>query len=245
MLDRRHVIPAHFQFLKKVNQGFVEGWFEASESLKYRSLQLTGDEKRLQKLCKCRLFGPGRLTLDMLGCEAEVLPLAIERFSGNTTMLLFENAAPFMVARGILKEMDTPGIGCLGYGAGKQVIKSVGYLSMIEPPMKSVLYVGDLDAEGIQLAADLKRLSRHVTIMPATLFHRAMITAAAEFGWAKGRPVKEKQRRHLAESVLGFVDDSVRGKCAQLISSGRRIPEEVLSQATMRRILSSRRSAGT
>ena len=53
----------------------VEGWFEASEPLKYRSLQLTGDEKRLQKLCKCRLFGPGRLTLDMLGCEATDLSL--------------------------------------------------------------------------------------------------------------------------------------------------------------------------
>ncbi len=239
VLDRRHVIPSHFQFLKKVNQGLVEGWFEASEPLKYRSLQLTGDEKRLQKLCKCRLFGTGRLTLDMLGCVAEVLPLAIERFSGNATMLLFENAAPFIVVRGILKEMNNTGIGCLGYGAGKQVIKSVGYLSMIEPPVGSVLYVGDLDAEGIQLAADIKRISSHVTILPATSFHRAMIGAAAELGSANGWPVKEKQPRQVAKSVLGFVDDSVRSKCAQLISSGRRIPEEVLSQATLRRILSS------
>lgn len=238
VLDRRHVIPGHFQFLKKVHQGLVEGWFEASEPLKYRSLQLTGDEKRLQKLCKCRLFGPGRLTLAMLGCKAEVLPLAIERFCGNSTMLLFENAAPFMVARGILKEMDNTGIGCLGYGAGKQVIKSVGYLSMIEPPVERVLYVGDLDAAGIQLAADIERLSRHVTILPATSFHRAMIDAAAELGSANGWPVKEKQPRQVAEFVLGFVDDSVRSECAQLISSGRRIPEEVVSRATMRRILS-------
>ena len=116
----------------------------------------------------------------MLGCEAEVLPLAIERFCGNSTTLLFENAAPFMVARGILKQMDNTGIGCLGYGAGKQVIKSVGYFSMIQPPVESVLYVGDLDAEGIQLAADVKRLSRHVTILPAT-----SSVSCSDRSWAK------------------------------------------------------------
>jgi hypothetical protein len=239
VLDRQHVTPDHFGFLRKVNQGLVEGWFDHLEPFKYRSLQLTGDEKRLQVLCKCRLFGPGRLSLDLLGCEAEVLPLAVERFGEKPTMLLFENAAPFMVARSILKVMDNNAFGCLGYGGGKQMVKSVGYLSMIEPPVESVLYVGDLDAEGIQLAANIGRLSSQVEIHPATSFHRAMIDAASELGHASGWPVKEKQPRQAAESALQFVDAAVRGKCAQLISSGHRIPEEVLSRFKMQQILSS------
>lgn len=240
VLERRHLNSSHFQFLQKINQGLVEGWFETSEAFKYRSLQLTGHEKRLQQLCRCRLFGPGRLTLDMLGCEAEVLPLAIERFGGDSTMLLFENAAPFIVARGILKQMNnTGGIGCLGYGAGKQVIKSIGYLSMIAPRVESVRYVGDLDAEGIQLAADLEQHSKHIKILPATSFHLAMLNAAAELGSANGWPVQKNQPHQVAESVIGFVDASVRNQCVQLISSGHRIPEEVLSRSTMRRLLSS------
>ena len=237
VLERTHLIPSHYEFLKTVNQGLVEGWFAQSETLKYRSLQLTGDEKRLQKLRKCRLFGPGRLSLELLGCEQEVLPLAYERFSDERTMVLFENAAPFIAAQSILKVVDNAEIGCIGYGAGKQMVKSVGYLPMIAPRLETVFYVGDLDAEGIQLAADIKRLSKDVEVQPATRFHRAMIDAAADLGFADGWAIKN-QRRHVAESALGFMDHSVRAKCAQLISTGHRIPEEVIPRGILRHLLS-------
>ena len=119
----RSLSPDHFAFLKRVNEGLVEGWFERPECFKYRSLQLTGDEKRLESLLGGTLFGPGCLTLEMLGCLPDALPLAVEQLSSKPGMLVFENAAPFMLARSIAAKTH-PRVGRLAWGAGTQVLRT-------------------------------------------------------------------------------------------------------------------------
>jgi hypothetical protein len=54
------------------------GRFTEPTPLKYRSLELTGDDKRLQALAETTLFGPGWLTLELLG-PFQRLPLVVER----------------------------------------------------------------------------------------------------------------------------------------------------------------------
>lgn len=244
VLERRHVRLEHVEFLKRVNRGLIEGWFDVVENLKYRSLQLTGDEKRLQQLIRSKLFGPRKLTLDLLGCEEEVLPIAIDRVSEASTMLMFENAAPFMLARKLLRELVADGsrvcVGCVAYGAGKQVAKSAGYLTTVEPKVNRVLYVGDLDAEGIQIAADLKRASVAVEVQPATAWHSAMFESAAELSSPEGWPVKDDQPHVISATAMAFIDPSVRSACERLIHNGRRIPEEAISHNWMRRLLANR-----
>jgi len=136
-VSRRYVAPTQIDFLVRVNRGLAEGWFSHLESLKYRSLQLTGDEKRLTKFAKTKLFGPGKLCFDLLGCESETLPIAIERVSAHPTMLMFENAAPFLVAQRIVRTTlargETLELGAIAYGAGKQVVKSASYLGILQP----------------------------------------------------------------------------------------------------------------
>lgn len=237
VLKRRHIDAGDVEFLLRVNQGLVEGWFDEKEPFKYRSLQLTGDEKRLARLVCSALFGLDKLSLDMLGCEKEVLPLATERISPEPTMLLFENAAPFMVARSILRESPATRIGCLGYGAGNQVIKSIGYFSMIEPPVREILYVGDLDSEGVQIAAAVSEASKEVPVRPATEFHRAMFEAAATLGAPNGWLVKESMWNGPSDTALEFLDIEIRSRAAQLLNAGRRIPEEVISHSLMRCVL--------
>lgn len=238
ILDRRHIAPVQVEFLKRVNQGLVEGWFETREALKYRSLQLADDEKRLQKFARTKLFASDKLSLEFLGCDRETLPIAVERISDHPTILMFENAAPFMVARQVLRECKAlqaqVQIGGVAYGAGKQVVKSVAYLPTLAPKVETVLYVGDLDAEGLQIAAELKRLSEHVAVQPATTFHAAMLRSAADLNAPNGWPSKEGQSRVLSRSVLSFVDSSLRSTCERLVQGGCRIPEEVLSQKWMR-----------
>lgn len=242
VLERRFISVQHVGFLRRVNQGIVEGWFEESEPLKYRSLQLTGDEKLLQKFAKTKLFGIGKLSLAFLGCEAEVLPIAFDRTSDAPIMLMFENAAPFMLARRVAREMLSSGrssqFGTIAYGAGKQVVKSAEYLPAIEPEVETVLYVGDLDAEGLQLAAELKDRSDAVSVQPATAFHAAMLQSAAELGAADGWPAKDGQPRAIARRALDFPDPSIRDACARIVQMGKRIPEEVLSTKWMRRLMS-------
>src|SRR5690606_12698864 len=50
VLQRRHIGAGDVEFLLRVNQGLVEGLFSEKEPFKYRSLQLTGNEKRLARL---------------------------------------------------------------------------------------------------------------------------------------------------------------------------------------------------
>jgi hypothetical protein len=237
VLQRRYLSNAEIAFLLRVNQGLVEGWFNETEPFKYRSLQLTGDEKRLAVLAGGALFGPNKLNLEMLGCQAEVLPLAVERISSEPTMLLFENAAPFMLARSIQWEVPHSPIGCLGYGAGKQMIKSVRYLSLIQPKLRDIIYVGDLDGEGIQLAATVSRLSTEVPVRAATQFHLAMFEAAARLGSIDGWPVKDDQARTISDTALQFLDSSIRASASKLVEAGRRIPEEVISRSSMHQLL--------
>ncbi len=233
MFQLRTLAADQFEFLKRVHDGLVEGWFEQFECFKYRSLQLTGDEKRLESLHKGMLFAPGRLTLEMLGCESEALPLATEHFSSQPTLLIFENAAPFMLARKTLAKTAQPRIGRVAYGAGKQVLKAVPYFEMIQPALTEILYVGDLDAEGMMIAADLQRLSKSIPVLPATEFHHAMLASAAQLGAADGWAAKGEPPLDVANTVIAFLAPEVGLTVATLIAAGRRIPEEVLSHSAM------------
>jgi len=116
--------------------------------MKYRSLQLTGDEKRLATWMGTSLFGPGRLTLPLLGCLPDVLPLAWEAVGDGGRMVIFENAGPFVVARGVLAGMSDRPFDLVGYGAGGSIVASLGHLLTIEPRPTSIAYVGDLDRAG-------------------------------------------------------------------------------------------------
>lgn len=241
ILERRHICREHVEILKRVHRCLGDDSFKTSEPLKYRSLQLTGNEKLLGRLSASRLFGPGRLSWELLGCQPEILPIAIERISDGPVLLLFENAAPFMVARQVLKSCDASSIGgrlgCIGYGAGKQMVKSIGYLSMLEPAIEAVLYVGDLDAEGIQLAAEIGHLSQKIPIQPATAFHEAMFQCARHLGAETGWPMKELQPRQISDCALSAIGAPHRDRCRTLVELGHRIPEEVIPHREMRRLV--------
>ena len=79
-------------FLRRVHDGLVHGLFRESAPLKYRSLQLTGDEKRLALLATTSMFADGQLSLEKLGCLPDALPLAWEAVGEGGRMVVFENA---------------------------------------------------------------------------------------------------------------------------------------------------------
>src|SRR5579859_751344 len=65
-------------FLKCIQKALIQGTFQKRAPLKYRSLQLTGSEKRLGELVRTALFKRGRLSLELLGCVPDIPPLALE-----------------------------------------------------------------------------------------------------------------------------------------------------------------------
>ena len=217
----------HLVFLHAVQRGLVEGWFTVRAPLKYRSLQLTGDEKRLEAYLGSQLFAEGRLSLEVLNCDGPWLPLAWERVSDNPRLIIFENAGSFLVAWRVLKKIANPPFGMVAYGGGFQVLRTIPYLAQMPPP-EVIHYVGDLDAEGVSIGALFARQvgeAKVTAVVPATEVHAAMFHAAAELGKPTGWPARGKSRS--MNDGLWLAPEIV-DRIRQIIERGNRIPEEVL-----------------
>ena len=214
-------------FLTRVQQAIVEGLFAQRAPFKYRSLQLTGNEKRLATLLGTQLFGKGRLNLELLNCDGLGLPLTFDKVDSTPHMIVFENAGSFMVARRVLKTLANPPYGAVAYGGGTQILRATDYLSECGN-LRKIRYVGDLDAKGIEIgaafAARVNELGRHL-VEPATEVHLAMLAAAAELVHPDGWPASSKRTATDAEQWLS---PECLPQVNHIISKGRRIPEEVL-----------------
>lgn len=240
VLEQTRLSPEQIRFLERVHCGLVNGEFGEPAPLKYRSLQLTGHEKRLADFARSTLFGAGRLTLDLLGCLAEVLPLAWEGVGEGDRMLVFENAGPFTVACRILRTMHAPPYGIVGYGAGRAFIAGLGYIPSIERKVGRIDYVGDLDAAGLDIMMTVsdRALAMGLPFGPATKLHVAMVQAAAAFGATEGWAAEEaKPRGRRVEDLIRPLDPCVASSISEILRRGHRIPEEVLGPREMRSAL--------
>ena len=231
-----HLSPDQVFFLRRVHEGLVHGWFRTPAPLRYRSLQLTGHEKRLEQHLGTALFGDGRLCPEMLNFYHDVLPLAWERVGSGGKVLVFENSAPFSVARAVLSAMDRPPYDIVAYGGGRAFVESVEYLRTIGCEVTSIDYVGDLDEPGLKIALGARESARRAGVLPevrpAPGLHAMMLTAASQFGHPAGW--KDLKRTGLADPCAAeFLPDDVRPPVVEMIAAGRRIPEEVLGPQEM------------
>jgi hypothetical protein len=221
------------EFLLRVHQGLVRGDFEVRAPLKYRSLQLTGREKRLGELVQTSLFDECRLDLELLGCFSETPPLTYESVTTAPSIILFENADAFSLARTTLRSLTKPPYGMVGFGGGNGISKSLPSLTMLGRPIQRIIYVGDLDAHGLRIAARACRAAARAglpRIEPATDLHLAMLASAAHFGHPEGWKDHATQRPSAEKlaSLLSFLEPPAREAVANILAAGNRIPEEVL-----------------
>jgi Protein of unknown function C-terminus (DUF2399) len=224
-------------FLRRVHEGFVRGDFHERVPLKYRSLQLTGDEKLLASLSKTSLFGEPRLTLEMLGCLPDSLPIAWESLGHGGRMIIFENAGPFAVARGVLSQLSKRPYDLVAYGGGRSVIAAVDYINTIEQTVETIHYVGDLDYAGLDIAWSLRECAerRQLPVIPASELHAQMVSAAEAFGSPNGWPWEGRSIDLVHKPILEFLAADLRPRVGDILRVGRRIPEEVLGPDEMRR----------
>jgi hypothetical protein len=224
-------------FLHRIQDALVDGSLRTPAPLRYRSLQLTGDEKRLERHMSTVLFGEGRLSVEMLNLYHDVLPLAWERVGPGSAVLVFENSAPFSVARSVLSAMESPPYGIVAYGAGRCFIQSVEHLHSIGCEVSSIDYVGDLDEPGLEIAKGAQETARRTGVLPivrpAPGLHRMMLDAAERFGHPNGWP--DLKRTGLIDpSAADVLPVDVQSRVLGIIAAGHRIPEEVLGPEEMR-----------
>lgn len=243
----RRLRPPQLEFLRRVHEGLVNGQFREPAPLKYRSLQLTGNEKALASLAKTTLFGESRLTLEMLACLPDSPPLAWEQVGEGGRMLIFENAGPFAVARRVLEELDPRPYDMVAYGGGRGVVAAIAHVRSISPRVESLHYVGDLDYAGLDIASALRANSAAFglpVVEPAEELHRQMLMAAETFGNPRGWSGRGRCTRDQIRGVVDVLSPSVRDQVSAVVAGGRRIPEEVLGPDELRRAWSSAGSEG-
>jgi hypothetical protein len=195
-----------------------------------RSLEIFGQEKRLDELMPTPLFGPGRLTLDMLAAYVVHPPFvwqAIERATG-TELLVIENHNTYDSVCRALAHHVCAGTGSpfrhVAYGAGGAFEASVSYIADLDPPPARVRYFGDLDAEGLTIpsrASDRARAAGLPPVEPHVALYQLLLT--------HGRP-QLATNRPASTNWLGQLQQPVEA----LIASGHRLAQEWVNLSILR-----------
>ncbi len=228
MLSQEQVI-----FLKRLQAALREGVLQRPAPLTYRSLQLTGNEKRLSELQRSALFRSGRLSLTLLGCIPDIPPLVLEEIGASPIALIFENAAAFRTASTVLKQCSSPPYGWLGFGSGAGFERSILHFTLIEHRIEHIEYVGDLDRPGLRIARGATELARNEhlpSVTPARGLHQAMLRSVQRFGYPGGLEYQPKERRTVSNDneLVKWLPEEVRAEVLAIIQAGKRVPEEVL-----------------
>jgi len=237
--EHRTLSSQYVDFLRRVHDGLRDGAFREPAPLKYRSLQLTGDEKRLSTFAKTTLFAPGRLTLSLLGCMPDRPPLAWANVCEDQTALIVENVGLFNVALAVLRQLPRPPYGLVVYGGGRAIERALPGLLEIGRPISQVMYLGDLDRTGLRIALAAARAAERAgapAVHPAAGLHQAMLDAATSMGSPLGWPSGVRHARRDDAQLVHWLPHTVQSRVSAVLAAGRRIPEEVLGPAELVRV---------
>ena len=217
------------ELLEQVNAWLFRGAGRGHPAvpLRERSLELLGDEKALDALTGTTLFGPGRLTLELLRTYRVTLPLHATSVGPGEVLLVVENSDTFDSLRRALSQ--APGrVAALAWGAGAGFESSVLSVASMGPAIREIRYFGDLDAAGLRIPAAASRLAQQEglpAVQPATALYTALL--------AVGRPCSaqlplDAQR---ADELVGWLDPQHQEPCRLLLTEGHRIAQETVGLA--------------
>jgi hypothetical protein len=196
-----------------------------SVPVKERSLELFGDEKRLDILLQSALFREGRLTLEHLRCHYVIEPLGWKRGpNGTGPSIVLENAATWDTYT--RWNESHPTFSATIYGQGNCFAERVLFLTEIFRELggpRPVYYFGDLDAAGLRIPSRASKIAlRHglPPVEPHLPSYRALLTFAAQATSANDDdPAREQDFDWLGP---------MRVEAWQLLGSARRLAQEYL-----------------
>ena len=213
--------------LLKLNAFFaVRGTERLNVPIKERSIEVFGDEKRLDALRTTALFADGRLTLERLCCFAVAEPLGWQRGPRSEgPLIVIENASTWHsytrwnTAHGFFSAVV--------YGGGNRFFDSVVRLNDIFAEVggpRRVLYFGDLDPQGLRIPQIASRRAQRQGL-PAIESDSWSYAHLLEIGSAKAVPLVDADRLDAAEFVwLGDIAAQVQ----PVLDAGLRMAQEHL-----------------
>lgn len=154
--------PRRLQDLLAINRWLGSAKQFPVVPLRERSVQLFHDEKRLGALLgDPRLFGPDRLTLDLVRARRTSPPFIARTVDpSRSDALIVENWDTFDTL-----STHWPATGRILYGAGAHVTAALP--SLLEDPPRELRYFGDLDVAGLAIAVRAAEQSAALGLPPA------------------------------------------------------------------------------
>jgi hypothetical protein len=192
--------------------------------IKERSLEIFGDEKRLDSLARgSALFGDGRLTPETLRCF--IVPEPLTWAAGTNTagpILVIENAATWHSYCRYNAECKL--FSAVVYGCGNRFMDGATYLAEIFKAIggvRRVLYFGDLDPQGLlipQAASTRAQAAGLPAVEPHLWSYRQLLTLGA----GRGQPCDGEPPSFEHCDWLGECAEPAR----QLFAAGQRLAQE-------------------
>lgn len=198
--------------------------------IRERSIEITGDEKRLDGLLSGRLFTEGRLSLDLLRCRRIPPPFIWREIGTGTIALVVENHQTYHTLSRVLA--TSIGAGFIIYGAGNHFSASVAYLAELPRCPERVVYFGDVDPEGIHIPLRSDRLAASLglpPIQPATRLYELLLQHGRP---GQGQPIPASSARRLVE----WLPESLREAVAADFARGVRYAQEGLGLSVLGRL---------
>jgi hypothetical protein len=196
-----------------------------------RSLQLFGDEKRIDRLVRSRLFVPGRLSLELLDAYWAAPPIAWTVVGSSGDWVVSENAASFHTLQRVLVNKAH----AVAYGGGGAFAQSIAGLHIAEG--ERILYVGDLDAEGLaipQRAGITAELFGLPSPQPFKELWALLVVLADECG----QPTVPVPAEVAAELCTWFGETPLAADVQRVLEAGVRVAQEALTAERVHRHLS-------
>lgn len=204
-----------------------------------RSVQLFNDEKRIDRLTRGRLFDSGRLTLETLDCFWAAPPIAWADTGGSGPVVVSENAASYHTLVHALRNQAR----AVAYGGGGAFAQSVGSLSCIDG-VSSVLYIGDLDIEGLAIP-QRAALAAAAAGVPLPTPHEELWSGLVMASSECGQRVPAAPPEVVNELCEWFSGSKLGKEVQRLLEAGIRVPQEALTAERLDRLgfVATRKSA--
>jgi hypothetical protein len=191
--------------------------------MKERAWELFGDEKALDSLQHGKLFGAGKLTLDLLRCRdvTQILAFCPSPKETNAPTLIVENEATFHSFCRLNNQLSL--YSGVVFGSGNAVLKSADYLAELASAagVASFHYFGDLDASGLRIARDLNvRMAVHeFKVEPAILYYTELLNVP---------PSQERRPEKVDSQVLLWLAPELRDATRQRLENSGRVAQEAI-----------------
>jgi hypothetical protein len=212
---------------------YLEGRHDGENvPIKERSLEIFGDEKRLDELRGRSLFRADRLTLDVLRCEVVGEPLGWKRGPKDTgAVLVVENAATWHSYCRWNEQVHA--FGAIVYGKGLQCAQSTRYLAEILAELTApqrIFYFGDLDTPGLQIPQLASAYAEHLGL-PRIQPHLPSYHWLLHLGDGKSTPWEgsEMPVREFCDWLMELAQPAW-----EIVSAGKRLPQEYVGWEFLR-----------